>query len=64
MTKKHVIEEKTAIFPEMVQKWFDVKVILPNDDLFYDAVWATNKKEAEIVAYWNWEEAAFIKVLN
>jgi hypothetical protein len=44
-----------------MQKWIDVVVTI-DEDTFCDAVWATNEKEALIIAYWNWEVATEIEV--
>lgn len=46
-----------------MQQWFDV-VITINNETFNDAVWATAEKEALIVAYWNWEAASFIEIIE
>jgi hypothetical protein len=46
-----------------MQRWISVAVTIDNAT-FKDAVWATNEKEALIIAYWNWEAATEVEIIG
>lgn len=45
-------------------KWYKVKVIFNDGEIYFDEILGKNKQHALKRAYWNWEEAARIEVLD
>lgn len=45
-------------------KWYKVKIIFKDGEIYFDEIQGLNREHALKRAYWNWEEAIKIEVIE